>query len=365
MTNAGIERLEKHKGAAFVAVGCLLAALALSLVWAGTASADHVCQLDPAPSFNVNEGGTVSLSANSSGCTSINWDLDNDGDYDDGTGTTKTFAAGERDGPGSQIVGIEGVTRVRVCEHDPEFGVICHFEDDFAYAQTTVNISNVAPTAIFDVPTTPVTTGDTFRVSLFSPSDASLADRNAGFQNYFDCDGDGSFVLAVGVINQLNCTANNGLSQTVRGKIIDKDGGSTTYTGTVTLNDTTKPTVLDNAGSLEPDRETTGVSRSTNVSATFSEEMKPDSLSSTTFKLQQFNKKTKKWKTIPATMGSMSVDNGKTTATLDPFGATGGASETPLAANKKFRGLITTGAEDLTGNPLAKNFVWTFKTGDS
>jgi hypothetical protein len=62
-------------------------------------------------------------------------------------------------------------------------------------------------------------------------------------------------------------------------------------------------------------------------------------------------------------MASITVDNGKTTATLDPFGATEGSSETPLAANKKFRGLVTTGSEDLAGNPLASKFIWTFKTG--
>jgi hypothetical protein len=362
MMNTRIERMEKHKRTAIVAVGCLLAALTLSLVRVGTASADHVCQLNPNPSFNVSEGGSVSLSANSVNCQFVRWDLDNDGFYDDGTGTTRTFAAGDRDGPGTQIVGIEGVTRERICEHDPESGgQICHFEDDFAYAQTTVNISNVAPTATFDVPQFPITTGDPFTLSLFTPLDPSLADRNAGFQNYFDCDGDGTFVLAVGVTNQMQCTANNGLSQTVGGRITDKDGGSTTYTGTITLNDTTKPTVLDNAGSLEPDRGALGVPRATNVSATFSEEMGANSLTSATFKLQQFNKKTRKWKTIPATI---TLSNGNTTATLDPFGATEPTgTEQSLAGNKKFRGLVTTGAEDLVGNPLAKTFSWTFNTG--
>ena len=88
--------------------------------------------------------------------------------------------------------------------------------------------------------------------------------------------------------------------------------------------------------------------------------MKLDSFTSTTFKLQMYNKKTRKWKTIPTTL-SLSLDNGKTTATLDPYGAT----ETSLASNKKFRGLVTTGAKDLADNPLASSFVWTFTTGSS
>ena len=93
--------------------------------------------------------------------------------------------------------------------------------------------------------------------------------------------------------------------------------------------------------------------------------MKLNSFTSTTFKLQMYNKKTRKWKTIPTTF-SLSPDN--KTATLDPFGATEGSSETPLAANKKFRGFITggtNGVKDLAGNSLASKFIWTFKTGGS
>jgi hypothetical protein len=110
------------------------------------------------------------------------------------------------------------------------------------------------------------------------------------------------------------------------------------------------------------------VSRTTDISATFSEEMAAVTLknannTSSTFKLQMFVKKTKKWKTIPATI-TLSVEGGQTKATLDPFGATEGTStELPLGANKKFRAMVTTGAKDLDSNPLAKNFVWTFNTG--
>jgi hypothetical protein len=54
-------------------------------------------------------------------------------------------------------------------------------------------------------------------------------------------------------------------------------------------------------------------------------------------------------------------------AGLIPFGATEPiGTENPLAANKKFRGFITggtNGVKDAAGNPLASNFIWTFKTG--
>lgn len=114
------------------------------------------------------------------------------------------------------------------------------------------------------------------------------------------------------------------------------------------------PTVDPN--SLVPAKGAAGVLRTTNVSATFSEEMIADSLTSSTFNLQRYNKKRNRWKTIPATI---TLSNGNTTATLNPYGDT----TTLLAANKKFRGLITTGARDLADNPLARNFIWTFTTG--
>lgn len=126
------------------------------------------------------------------------------------------------------------------------------------------------------------------------------------------------------------------------------------------------PTVL--AGSLTPLKGATGVSRTTDVSATFSEPMYPPSLRndftsvSKTFKLQQWIPTKKIWKVIPATV---SLSNSNQTATLDPYGGTEGTIEKPLAARKKFKVTITTGARDAANNPLAKNVVWTFTTGSS
>ena len=126
------------------------------------------------------------------------------------------------------------------------------------------------------------------------------------------------------------------------------------------------PAVL--ANSLTPPKAATGVSRTTDVSASFSEEMAPTSIAnltthvSKTFKLQMYNAKRKKWIAVPA---SVDVTNNNTTAILDPFGATEGATEKPLAARKKFKATITTGVTDAHGNRIARNFVWTFKTGSS
>jgi hypothetical protein len=120
------------------------------------------------------------------------------------------------------------------------------------------------------------------------------------------------------------------------------------------------PTVASN--DVTPTQGQTGVQRNTDVSATFSEPMSANSLTdpstqtSNTFKIQQWNKKRKSWKTLPATV-SLSSD-GKT-ATLDPYGDTA----TLLVPNKKYRVTIASRTTDMTGNPLSQNFVWTFTTG--
>ena len=125
-----------------------------------------------------------------------------------------------------------------------------------------------------------------------------------------------------------------------------------------------RPTVLTN--SLTPLKGATGVLRTTDVSTTFSEPMAPTSITnstthvSKTFKLQQWNPTMKVWKAVPATV---ILSNSDQTATLDPYGATEGATEKALAASTKFKATITTGAEDASGNPMAKTFTWTFTTG--
>jgi hypothetical protein len=217
----------------------------------------------------------------------------------------------------------------------------------------SVTVNNVAPTATANASGTPVTTGTNFTVSLTNPSDPSSADTAQGFTYAFDCANDGVFEYS-GTSDSASCTANNGLSQTVKYRITDKDGGSSTYQKNVTLNDTTRPVV--DPDSLVPGKGTTITDLTTLVSATFSEEMKPETISTSTFKLQQYNKKKKTWKTVLATVDPTVVEN-RTVATLDPLGNAG-----TLSAGKKYRAIITTGAKDLANNSLAKNFVWTFTT---
>ncbi|HZL67561.1 MAG TPA: Ig-like domain-containing protein [Candidatus Limnocylindrales bacterium] len=103
------------------------------------------------------------------------------------------------------------------------------------------------------------------------------------------------------------------------------------------------PTVI----SVTPPNGAVGVCPSTVVTATFSEPMNPDTINTTTFTL-----------TGPGTTPVTGVVSyAASTATFVP--------SSPLALSTLYTATITTGAQDLAGNPLANNFVWTFTTNST
>jgi len=87
------------------------------------------------------------------------------------------------------------------------------------------------------------------------------------------------------------------------------------------------------------------VARTTDVSATISERMDPDTLDATTFKLFKVNKV---GATSWITNAAVGLSAEGLTARLDPFGS----SNTRLAKNTKYKAVVTAGAEDLAGNSL-------------
>ena len=102
------------------------------------------------------------------------------------------------------------------------------------------------------------------------------------------------------------------------------------------------PTVI----SAAPPNGSSGICPSTLVVATFSEAMKASTINTTTFTL-----------TAP---GPISV-----TGTVTYVASSDVATFTPssaLALNTLYTATITTGAQDLAGDPLASNYVWTFTT---
>jgi hypothetical protein len=102
------------------------------------------------------------------------------------------------------------------------------------------------------------------------------------------------------------------------------------------------PTVI----SVAPPNLASGICPNTVVTATFSEAMKSSTINTTTFKL-----------TGPGTTpvaGTVTYVASSDVATFTP--------NSPLALNTLYTATITTGAQDLAGDPLASNYVWTFTT---
>src|SRR5215217_771551 len=114
--------------------------------------------------------------------------------------------------------------------------------------------------------------------------------------------------------------------------------------------------------STSPANNAIGVAPSSNLTATFSEKMDPLSISKSTFKLFKVNTA---GSTTQITNVSVSLSTDGLVATLDPFET---STTTHLAKGTKYKGVITTGAKDVAGNPLdqqpttagSQQKVWSF-----
>jgi len=106
--------------------------------------------------------------------------------------------------------------------------------------------------------------------------------------------------------------------------------------------DTTTPTV----SSTVPADAATGAAINANIAATFSEAMNPLTINTTTFTLRQGATP------VPGAVNSVGV-----TAAFIPANN--------LSPNTTYTATINTGAQDMAGNALASDFVWSFTTGTS
>jgi hypothetical protein len=120
------------------------------------------------------------------------------------------------------------------------------------------------------------------------------------------------------------------------------DSGSGTCHGGTTpppTGDTTPPTVTNTV----PASGAPEVSPTTDIKATFSEDMNPSTINTTTFKLKQSGTTT----TIAADVSYPDPNGPPFTAKLDP--------RDPLRAGTTYKAVVTVGAKDLQGNRLDQN----------
>ena len=113
------------------------------------------------------------------------------------------------------------------------------------------------------------------------------------------------------------------------------------WTFTTSIEPCAPPTVI----SVTPLAGAVGVCPSTVVTATFSEAMNPATINTTTFTLTAG---------APPVAVTGVVTYAASTATFTP--------SSPLALGTLYTATITTGAQNLNGNGLASNYVWTFTT---
>jgi hypothetical protein len=102
------------------------------------------------------------------------------------------------------------------------------------------------------------------------------------------------------------------------------------------------PTVI----SIAPPNGAAGICPNTLVTATFSETMKSSTINTTTFTLTGPG--------LTPVAGAVTYVASSDVATFTPT--------SPLALSTTYTATITTGAQDLAGNGLASNFVWSFTT---
>ncbi len=166
--------------------------------------------------YAVDEGSTVTLGASGSdpegGALAYAWDLDGNGTFET-PGQSVSF--GLDDGPSTPTVSVRATDDV----------------GNTATDSVTVTVRNVAPTASFGAPASS-SAGFPFTLSLTGASDASTADRTAGFAYAFDC---GSGYGAFGSTSTASCPTTDVGTRSVGGKIRDKDGGVREYRGTVSV----------------------------------------------------------------------------------------------------------------------------------
>jgi hypothetical protein len=112
-------------------------------------------------------------------------------------------------------------------------------------------------------------------------------------------------------------------------------------------NASTNPPGPPSITKTDPGLDATGVAATTNVTAYFSEEMMVSSINGKTFKLFKKGTTTK-------ISSSVRYDASTDIATLDPTNS--------LQGGTTYKAVVTTGAKDSMGNPLAQPYKWFFTT---
>ena len=141
-------------------------------------------------------------------------------------------------------------------------------------------------------------------------------------------------------------TANTVYTGTITTGVKDESGNTlaSNYTWSFTTAGNGVDVAAPTISTVAPANNATAIAVTSKPAVTFSEEMNPATITTTTFTLKQ-----------GTTAVAGTVAYAGTTATFSPTVA--------LTAGLVYTGTITTGAKDAAGNAIASNYTWSFTTG--
>lgn len=175
--------------------------------------------VDAGPNQTISEGAPVQFagSANADSALTYSWA------FGDGTTTSGTLTPSHTYQDNGTYIATLSVTDAT---------------GNTAQDSVTITVTNAAPTATFSN-SGPIIPGGPATVAFTNVLDAGSADMSAGFRYCYDFNNDGTF----DVTDSTNSSANVPSSllaalgtRVVRGRIKDKDGGSTDFTTTILIN---------------------------------------------------------------------------------------------------------------------------------
>jgi len=264
--------------------------------------------------ISINDGAWIAVSGTTS--WSYSWTLPSDGSYNIKSRATDT--AGNVETPSSGI-------NVTVDNTDPTSSITSPSADDhLSGSVATVGTSDDDNFDYYDLEYGPGASPTVWNPIGTNPHNLAVTDNTLETWD--------TSTLSDGVY-------------TVRLTTYDQASNTSSYSVTVNV-DNTAPSVV----STYPLDSATDIALGVNVTATFDEDMDPSTIDNSTFTLYDNTAGS-------PVSGSVSYEGSTKTATFNP--------SSDLIYSHNHTATVTTGVEDLAGNNMASNKVWTFTTSDA
>ena len=192
-------------------------------------------QADAGGIYTIDEGQPLTLQGSAADADgdslAVDWDLDGDGEYDDASGATPIVLW-----PRLASIGLDGPDALEITMRVSDNRTAPVLE----HARLLIN--NLPPTGVLAGPPS-WPEGREALIGFFAPDDPSAADAQAGIRYGFDFDNDGRYEVGSNRYATASTSpeatvsadflADGPMARTIRGVMIDRDGGVTTRTLTI------------------------------------------------------------------------------------------------------------------------------------